>query len=538
MWRSFAITPVAATLEVEKMTLPTSATIIDDGARSGGKYVKMGANGSISGTVSLPTKTTSLSVMAKGAKCKGRWGQVSMQIDGINALSATTISSTSWNGYSANTVLNSGTHTVNISASNISSCRAVYLDVVTFYGPAVITPVPTVSLNTSPASLTAGGSSTLTWNSTNTSSCTASGSWSGIKPTSGSASTGVLSTTGNYSLSCSGDGGTATATASVAVTAPTAPTTKSIYWGARMDSETYNSTSGDAPWSYATWDEFESHAGKKVSIVHYGQPPPWQQAWASGPANLTTSRGAIPLISMGTDQASLTDIANGAYDSSITAWADAVKAWGKPFFLRWDWEMNGGWFGWGAQAQQNPANFVAAWKHFHDVVASQGANNVTWVWCPNTLFTGGTPLNQLYPGDNYVDWTCMDGYNKASVGSIEYYPWSSFSQVFNPTYNQLLTIAPSKPIMIAETASNEDGGGSKAAWITDTLQTQLPVNYPKIKAFVWFNWPIYEGGAYQQWPIESSPSSQAAFQTGIQSPYYATNNYGNLPALTKVQPLP
>jgi beta-mannanase len=262
----------------------------------------------------------------------------------------------------------------------------------------------------------------------------------------------------------------------------------------------------------------------------------WEQAFVPGVGNLITSRGAIPFMDMSSKSVPLTDITNGVYDSSIITWADSVKTWGKPLFFRWNWEMNGPWFSWGAQAQQNPSNFVAAWKHFHDVVASRGANNVTWVWCPNTVYTGSTPLNQLYPGDSYVDWTCIDGYNKASVGSSYYNAWQSFSQVFQNTYNQVLAIAPSKPIMIGETGSNE-GGGSKAAWLADALQTQLPVNYPKVKAFVWFNWPIYEGGAYQQWPIESSASSQDAFKTGIQSPYYAGNNYGNLPALTKVQPI-
>ena len=43
------------------------------------------------------------------------------------------------------------------------------------------------------------------------------------------------------------------------------------------------------------------------------------------------------------------------------------------------------------------------------------------------------------------------------------------------------TIAPSKPMVIAETASTEYGG-SKAAWITDMLKTQLPLYFPKIKA--------------------------------------------------------
>jgi hypothetical protein len=89
----------------------------------------------------------------------------------------------------------------------------------------------------------------------------------------------------------------------------------------------------------------------------------------------------------------------------------------------------------------------------------------------------------------------------------------------------MLAVAPSKPIMIGETASAEDGG-SKAAWITDLLTTQLPTNYPQIKAVLWFNWN--GGDPSAQWPIDSSSTSQSAFAQGIASSYYTTNQFGSI----------
>ncbi len=68
-------------------------------------------------------------------------------------------------------------------------------------------PAPTVSLAVDPTSVAVNGSSTLTWSSTNATSCTASGGWSGTKETSGSESTGALSSTTSYTLSCTGAGG-------------------------------------------------------------------------------------------------------------------------------------------------------------------------------------------------------------------------------------------------------------------------------------------------------------------------------------------
>ena len=71
-------------------------------------------------------------------------------------------------------------------------------------------PAPTLTLTATPPSIAYHGSSNLTWSSTNTKSCTASGEWSGTKPTSGTFTTLALTTTANYTLTCTGIGGTAT----------------------------------------------------------------------------------------------------------------------------------------------------------------------------------------------------------------------------------------------------------------------------------------------------------------------------------------
>src|ERR1700676_3737871 len=71
----------------------------------------------------------------------------------------------------------------------------------------VQTPPATASLSAAPTSVTAGGTSTLTWRSTNATSCAASGGWSGTQATSGTQSTGGLTASTSYSLTCTGSGG-------------------------------------------------------------------------------------------------------------------------------------------------------------------------------------------------------------------------------------------------------------------------------------------------------------------------------------------
>jgi hypothetical protein len=79
-------------------------------------------------------------------------------------------------------------------------------------------PAPTVTLTANPTSVLSGNPSTLTWSSTNATSCTANGSWSGSRPTSGNASTGNLIANQSYTLSCSGPGGNASASVTVTIT--------------------------------------------------------------------------------------------------------------------------------------------------------------------------------------------------------------------------------------------------------------------------------------------------------------------------------
>jgi len=83
-----------------------------------------------------------------------------------------------------------------------------------------VTPAPTISLSALPTSLSSGSTSTLTWHTTNATSCTASGAWSGSKSTSGSITTSALSSTSNYTLTCSGGGGTVIGSVVVTVTVP------------------------------------------------------------------------------------------------------------------------------------------------------------------------------------------------------------------------------------------------------------------------------------------------------------------------------
>jgi mannan endo-1,4-beta-mannosidase len=318
---------------------------------------------------------------------------------------------------------------------------------------------------------------------------------------------------------------------------------REIYWGAWISGETYGregEKTHDAPWSDETWDRFVASAGREPAIVHFGQAAPWLHPFDPEPFERVAGRGAIPFVDIDPDGTTLAEIASGAKDGYLEEWAGAARAYERPFFLRWAWEMNGRWFQWGREAAERPALYVAAWRRFHDVVADAGATNVTWVWCPHVSGPTTSPLADLYPGDGYVDWTCMDGYNWGQRGGGEFGGWKSFATIFDRTYAELLALAPRKPMMIGETASSEGAGSSaKADWIENALETELPDRFPAVDALVWFNWNIPDegSGTRLQWPIESSPSATAAFARAVSSPDYVSGGVERgLPALSPVPP--
>ena len=70
------------------------------------------------------------------------------------------------------------------------------------------TPPATVNLTANPISVAIGAETTLTWTTTNASTCNASGAWSGTKPTSGSENVAIAASGDNqFNLTCSGPGG-------------------------------------------------------------------------------------------------------------------------------------------------------------------------------------------------------------------------------------------------------------------------------------------------------------------------------------------
>lgn len=267
--------------------------------------------------------------------------------------------------------------------------------------------------------------------------------------------------------------------------------------------------------SAAELDQVATIAGEGPSIIHaYCD---WTCSVPTSGLAYVASRGATPLLTWepwnasvgGTAQPAyaLSAIYGGTYDSYIGQWANGLKAYGGPVLLRLAHEMNGNWYPWSEQVNGNaPGDYVKAFQHVRGLFASAGVTNVQWVWCPNVPYTGSTDLAGLYPGDGYVDLVGLDGYNwgtTQSWGST----WVMPDALFGQGLSELAAIAPTTRVLIAETASAEQGG-DKATWNQALIQ-YLSAN-PSIMGFAWFDL-----NKEVDWRIDSSSSSASAFAAAL-----------------------
>jgi len=101
--------------------------------------------------------------------------------------------------------LSAGTHSVAVTTGGISVSA----------GAVIFVPPPTVILTAATTTVAVGTATTLSWSSTDTASCTASGGWSGSKPVNGLESTGAINGVTTFTLTCTNIAGTATSSVTI-----------------------------------------------------------------------------------------------------------------------------------------------------------------------------------------------------------------------------------------------------------------------------------------------------------------------------------
>lgn len=198
------------------------------------------------------------------------------------------------------------------------------------------------------------------------------------------------------------------------------------------------------------------------------------------------------------------NVAAGDFDAGLSRQAKGVAALHVPVFVTFEQEAN--------QRKKldvrgDAVQFIAAWRHVHEVFQREGATNAVWVWVMTGNGKNLTRAGELWPGNTYVDWISWNVYNGAgcSSGSIDASSYTSFLSAFLPFYRWVhkygakIGMDPHKPMMISEAGSilYPNNPQKTAAWYASI--PSVIAKYPQVKAV-------------QLWDSETSAACDFEFQ--------------------------
>lgn len=209
-----------------------------------------------------------------------------------------------------------------------------------------------------------------------------------------------------------------------------------------------------------------------------------QLTWTTDRLEGLWQRGYVPLLFLqpnfgaaaGDDRAVARRVAAGRYDDRLDAWGAALARWAirsgsepdRRAYLNLAPEFNGDWVPWGIPTERTtPEDYVGMWRRIRDRVMRTGlrSDHVQWIWTANNSSSGAVDIERCYPGDSYVDWVGVTGYNWVNWG------WSTPEELYEPIYRRLRALTD-KPLAIAEFGASADCAGGhcpdrKDAWIAD-----------------------------------------------------------------------
>ena len=262
----------------------------------------------------------------------------------------------------------------------------------------------------------------------------------------------------------------------------------------------------DGDWSQngvkRRWEYIEDYVGRDLDIGHFYYD--WGANIISWREQYNVDNGRLSLVSWAPTQVG--NVNSGQWDNYIREQADLVRSFDGPILIRWAWEMDGNYR---ASQMESPAAFIQAWRRIVQIFRDRNVSNAEFAWCPNAWAFDIDEGADWYPGDEWVDWICGDGYNWNPGRAGD--PWISLGEIFAAFHDWA---APrGKPIIIGEFAAQERAPGEKAAWMRE-IPSELENELPEIDAVVWFDTPV----DYQWW-LDTSQSALDAWAEIVNDPY-------------------
>lgn len=250
----------------------------------------------------------------------------------------------------------------------------------------------------------------------------------------------------------------------------------------------------------------------------------------------------------------LQNITDGTFDEEFRSWAREAREFAHPLTVAWGAECNGYWHSWNGMYNgidklrrgreghfEGSARFVDAYRHIINVMDSEGASNINWIFevaghdNPNTSRQdrNWNAFENYYPGDDYISWVAVSIYGEQDgrLTPADEEDAVSFATQFEEFYGRLSAMksagkmAIDKPLIIGEfgccaaTKDNSDVTQDQQAakWasaaLTHLFTGKADGKYPDLIGFNWWNeaWSNGENAAITEMRIQKIPALGAAF---------------------------
>jgi Glycosyl hydrolase family 26 len=204
------------------------------------------------------------------------------------------------------------------------------------------------------------------------------------------------------------------------------------------------------------------------------------------------------------------DIARGAQDSYVLAFARSLATFHGRVDVRYAHEMNGTWYPW----SHDPIEYRRAWRHVVRLFRSVGARNVRFVWSPNpSLYlpfrTWLRSVRVYWPGRRYVGAV---GSTMINFGGRKRYAVARFL----PRLRALRRLYR-RPVVLTEVNTVHRG---RVRWLRDLRR--LVRRTPWIRSVAWFQHRSraqvqIEHAGKLDWDVQRDPVGAAALRGVIRA---------------------
>src|SRR5207247_362944 len=248
---------------------------------------------------------------------------------------------------------------------------------------------------------------------------------------------------------------------------------------------------------------YEDTLGKRTAWVYFSDNWFESRAFPKEMCNWIRRVGKVPYIRLmlrsDLDQNrsekffSLLNILTGRFDADLKRWADAAKTFGTPIMIEGGTEPNGDWFAWNGKWNGGPGEgsrrYIAAYRHIVDLMRSEGADNLQWIWHVNWFDEPEANWNRFenyFPGESYCDWVALSAYGPTTPMTTD--STESLAFKMREAYPRLVKLAPGKPIIIAEFGCDLHNRRVNAAdWAKTALEDLFASRWPGVIGFCWWN---------------------------------------------------